>query len=45
MGSNHSGGCNFCLGDGSVRFISQNIDLSIYIASSSMDQGELAPLP
>jgi prepilin-type processing-associated H-X9-DG protein len=45
MGSNHSGGANFCLGDGSVRFINQNIDLSIYIAASSMDQGELAPLP
>jgi prepilin-type N-terminal cleavage/methylation domain-containing protein/prepilin-type processing-associated H-X9-DG protein len=44
MGSNHSGGCNFCLGDGSVRFITQTIDLSIYIAASSMDQGELAPL-
>jgi prepilin-type N-terminal cleavage/methylation domain-containing protein/prepilin-type processing-associated H-X9-DG protein len=44
MGSNHTGGANFCLGDGSVRFINQNIDLSIYIAASSMDQGELAPL-
>jgi prepilin-type processing-associated H-X9-DG protein len=44
MGSNHSGGCNFCLGDGSVRFINQSIDLAIYIAASSMDQGELAPL-
>jgi prepilin-type processing-associated H-X9-DG protein len=44
MGSNHSGGCNFCLGDGSVRFIRQTIDLNIYIAASSCDQGELAPL-
>ena len=44
MGSNHSGGCNFALGDGSVRFINQNIDLSIYKACASMNSGEIAPL-
>jgi prepilin-type processing-associated H-X9-DG protein len=44
MGSNHSGGCNFALGDGSVRFIRQSIDLTIYMASSSMNSGEIAPL-
>jgi prepilin-type N-terminal cleavage/methylation domain-containing protein/prepilin-type processing-associated H-X9-DG protein len=28
--SNHSGGANFCFGDGSVRFIQQNIDMQTY---------------
>jgi prepilin-type N-terminal cleavage/methylation domain-containing protein/prepilin-type processing-associated H-X9-DG protein len=28
MGSNHPGGCNVCLGDGSVRFLSRTIDLN-----------------
>ncbi|MBN9120163.1 MAG: DUF1559 domain-containing protein [Planctomycetes bacterium] len=42
--SNHSGGANFALGDGSVRFINQNIDISIYKAAASIDSGELAPL-
>ena len=28
--SNHSGGANFCFGDGSVRFVDQNIDMQTY---------------
>jgi prepilin-type N-terminal cleavage/methylation domain-containing protein/prepilin-type processing-associated H-X9-DG protein len=44
MGSNHSGGANFALGDGSVRFIRQSIDLNTYKASSSINSGEIAPL-
>jgi prepilin-type N-terminal cleavage/methylation domain-containing protein/prepilin-type processing-associated H-X9-DG protein len=28
MGSNHPGGCNVCLGDGSVRFLAKTIDLN-----------------
>jgi prepilin-type N-terminal cleavage/methylation domain-containing protein/prepilin-type processing-associated H-X9-DG protein len=44
MGSNHSGGCNFTLGDGSVRFIRDSIDLNIYKASASINGGENAPL-
>lgn len=30
FGSNHSGGCQVTLGDGSVRFLSQNMDLTTY---------------
>jgi len=44
FGSNHTGGCNFTLGDGSVRFITNNIDLLIYKAAASIDVGEVAPL-
>jgi prepilin-type N-terminal cleavage/methylation domain-containing protein/prepilin-type processing-associated H-X9-DG protein len=44
FGSNHSGGCNFAMGDGSVRFISQSADLTILKAMASMDSGEVASL-
>jgi prepilin-type N-terminal cleavage/methylation domain-containing protein/prepilin-type processing-associated H-X9-DG protein len=44
FGSNHSGGCNFALGDGSVRFINQSIDLSVYMASASIDGTEVVSL-
>jgi prepilin-type N-terminal cleavage/methylation domain-containing protein/prepilin-type processing-associated H-X9-DG protein len=30
MGSNHTGGANFAFGDGSVRYIKQNINLDTY---------------
>ncbi|VTS08186.1 DUF1559 domain-containing protein [Tuwongella immobilis] len=45
FGSNHTGGCNFVLGDGSVRFVNQNIDLATYMAMGSINSGELAQLP
>jgi prepilin-type N-terminal cleavage/methylation domain-containing protein len=45
MGSNHTQGANFALGDGSVRFINQNVDLSIYIASASINGKEIATVP
>ena len=41
MYSEHIGGGNICLGDGSVRFISENIDLFLFAELSSIDEGEL----
>jgi prepilin-type processing-associated H-X9-DG protein len=40
FGSMHSGGMNVCMGDGSVRFLNQNISMSAYRAVASRDQGE-----
>ena len=42
--SRHTGGANFLLGDGSVRFLSQNIDFNIYKAAASRNGGEVAQL-
>ena len=43
--SRHSGGANFLLGDGSVRFISETIDLPTYWAMASKAGGEAASAP
>jgi prepilin-type N-terminal cleavage/methylation domain-containing protein/prepilin-type processing-associated H-X9-DG protein len=40
FGSMHPGGMNACLGDGSVRFVNQNISMITYRALASRDQGE-----
>jgi hypothetical protein len=40
FGSNHTGGCHFTLTDGSVRFVSENIDLNLYKALASRKSGE-----
>ncbi len=40
MGSSHTGGANFCLADGSVRFIRDSIPLATYKALASRDGGE-----
>jgi prepilin-type N-terminal cleavage/methylation domain-containing protein len=45
MGSNHSQGTNFALGDGSVRFINQSIAQSIYLAGATVIGKEVATLP
>jgi len=41
FGSNHVGGAQFLLADGSVRFVSENIDFNTYQASASRDDGEV----
>lgn len=40
-GSYHTGGCQFALTDGSVRFISQNINMTTYRALASRANGEV----
>jgi prepilin-type N-terminal cleavage/methylation domain-containing protein len=37
----HVGGAHFCLGDGSVRFVSENIDGATYRALASRNNGEV----
>ena len=40
-----SGGANFVFGDGSVRFLSQEIDSDTYVFISTIDSGEVVALP
>lgn len=40
MGSHHPGGTNFNLADGSVRFVSQTVNLGVYRSTASRDGGE-----
>ncbi|MCA9074683.1 MAG: DUF1559 domain-containing protein [Planctomycetaceae bacterium] len=42
MYSEHMGGGHVCLGDGSVRFISENIDLFLWAELSSIGEGEVS---
>ena len=37
----HTGGAQFCLGDGSVRFISENIDRGVYQSLATIQGGEV----
>ena len=41
----HSGGTNFTLGDGSVRFVTYGTDPTVMIALSTRANGEIANLP
>src|SRR5262245_681033 len=43
--SRHTNGANFLLGDGSVRFLSQNIDITQYRNASTIRGGEVTNLP
>jgi prepilin-type N-terminal cleavage/methylation domain-containing protein/prepilin-type processing-associated H-X9-DG protein len=40
FGSHHSGGAQFCFGDGSVRFLTENINLAIYRTLGSINDGQ-----
>jgi prepilin-type processing-associated H-X9-DG protein len=42
--SRHSNGLQFCMGDGSVRFIRETIDIAAYRAAASVAGGETLPL-
>ncbi|MCZ2342670.1 MAG: DUF1559 domain-containing protein [Bacteroidales bacterium] len=44
FGSQHTGGANFCMGDGSVRFIRSAIDFTLLQGASSMSSGEIVNL-
>lgn len=39
--SAHTGGSQFCLGDGSVRFVSENIDEGLYHGLATIQGGEI----
>jgi prepilin-type N-terminal cleavage/methylation domain-containing protein len=39
----HSGGCQFAMDDGSVRFVSENIAQSVFAAAITRNKGEPAP--
>ena len=41
-GSDHTGGAYFGLADGSVRFLSQNMDLTIYAGLGTTGEGEVS---
>lgn len=40
FGSHHVGGCHFLFGDGSVRFLSENIDKYVYQSLGACDDGK-----
>ena len=37
FGSNHPGGANFCFADGHVNFVANGVDISVYQASSTIN--------
>lgn len=45
FGSEHPGGCQFAMGDASLKFLTASIDLNLYKASASMDGSETIQLP
>jgi prepilin-type N-terminal cleavage/methylation domain-containing protein/prepilin-type processing-associated H-X9-DG protein len=45
FGSDHPGGCNFVLADGSVHFLSENTSLKVYQGLATCNGGELYEVP
>ncbi len=45
FGSRHVGGANFGFGDGSIRFLSQSVDLATYKGLGSRNGGEVVTTP
>ncbi len=45
FGSRHPAGAQFCLGDGSVRFLADTIDLATFSAVGTRGNGEVVQLP
>jgi prepilin-type N-terminal cleavage/methylation domain-containing protein/prepilin-type processing-associated H-X9-DG protein len=43
--SRHTQGANFAMADGSVRFVSQSIDINVYRALATWNGGEVVSLP
>lgn len=43
--SRHPGGCHFLLGDGSVRFVAETIDMPTYAAWANRGDGQLIEAP
>jgi hypothetical protein len=41
FGSEHPGGTQFVMGDGSVHFINENVSMPIYYSTASMNGGEV----
>ncbi len=40
FGSNHTGGAQFVMGDGAVRFVSENVNFTVYQNTATRDGGE-----
>jgi len=45
FGSKHPGGANFLFGDGSVKFISETIDTTLYARLGDIRDGNPVQLP
>ncbi len=45
VGSLHSGGCHFAMGDASVRFVSENINLTLLRNLGAMADGNIVEVP
>jgi prepilin-type N-terminal cleavage/methylation domain-containing protein len=43
--SNHTGGANFALADGTARFVTDSIDINVYRAMATINGGESVALP